>query len=178
MTTSPTLIVAYVDDEGRYGYVADAASQMASTSTARLIFYAPGAGTGRTGEKLGTSHPGYFELEDLSEAGLGHLETQVRQARDVGVQAFAWVPDSDGATELADYAARQGADLIMLPAEKGRGGFLTSLFSHSFEQDLEEKGREVALVDEDGSIEYPQHEEAHDEGAESTRAAARDARLQ
>jgi len=177
MTTSPTLIVAYVDDQGRYSYVADAAARMASTATARLIFYAPGVSGGRrAGQQAGAHHPGYLELEDLSEAGLGQLASEVRQARDSGVQAFAWVPESDDVTELAEYAAQQGADMIMLPAEKGEAGFLERLFGHSFQENLEQAGRQVALVGEDGSIDYPQHEEAHQEGAESTEAARKDAR--
>jgi hypothetical protein len=177
VTTSPTCIIAYVGEEGRYNYVKEAASRMASTATARLILYYSGAGGSQVGEKLGADHPGYLEMEDLREAGYDHIAADLAPLQESGIQVFAWVPTSDDPGELAEYARRNGADLVMLPAEKGDQGFVERLFRDSFEEQLEEEGQQVALVGVDGNIDYPQHEDAHSKGAESVKQAKKDAQL-
>jgi hypothetical protein len=45
------------------------------------------------------------------------LADQVRVVRAAGVAAFGWLPSKADADSLADYAANQGADLVLISTE-------------------------------------------------------------
>jgi hypothetical protein len=51
---------------------------------------------------------------DLEAAGRHSLADAVRHARDAGVDAGAWLAESDDADDLGDYASRVRADLVLV----------------------------------------------------------------
>jgi len=60
--------------------------------------------------------------DELDTAGRGAVAEQVRQLRSVGVDAWAWLPTSKDAKDLAAYAQRQGASLVLVPPDLGPPG--------------------------------------------------------
>jgi hypothetical protein len=58
-----------------------------------------------------------LEPADLEAAGRADLARVVRAARDAGVEAWAWLPESDTAEALADYVARSGASAVVVAAD-------------------------------------------------------------
>ena len=65
--------------------------------------------------------------EELEAQGRKPLADQVRNLRDVGVDAWAWLPTSADASALAEYAERQGADVILVPRDLEEPGLLERL---------------------------------------------------
>jgi hypothetical protein len=51
---------------------------------------------------------------DLEAAGRHGLADVVRRARDAGVDAGAWLPESDDADDLRDYASHVRADVVLM----------------------------------------------------------------
>lgn len=60
-----------------------------------------------------------LEPADLEAAGRADLARVVRAARDAGVEAWAWLPESDTAEDLAAYVARSGASAVVVAAGDG-----------------------------------------------------------
>jgi len=164
MTTAPTCIIAYTSEDGRYDSVVDAAIETASQAQARLILYdidaaqvfakpMPTEWSGDTDESL---WPDRLTEEDLERAGRHPIAEQVARAREQGVEAYGWLPQDKGADELAEYADEQNADLIMLPADMEDQGLFARLRGAATIQDaVEQTQRPVAVVHEDGEVEYP-----------------------
>jgi hypothetical protein len=65
--------------------------------------------------------------EELEAQGRKPLADQVRSLRDVGVDAWAWLPTSPDAQALARYAEQQGADVILVPKDAEEPGLLDRL---------------------------------------------------
>lgn len=125
MADQPTCIVACTDETGRYAGVLSTAIERAKDSGARLILYAVDAGgtftdarpnkwAGEGEEQVYDKPLGAIELEKL---GLHGLATQVQQAVSAGVDASLWLPQGNPAEELAAYATREGANLVLIPAD-------------------------------------------------------------
>lgn len=162
MATSPKCIIAYTAEDDRYRSVRQAAIQTARESDARLILYDVDAASlfssplpsNWSGEGGGELFPDLLEPEDLERAGRHRIAVQVIEARNKGVDTYGWLPDKKSAEELAEYAEKQAADLIMLPAELQEPGLVDRWRGASVEKAAEETGRPIAVVDEGGSIEY------------------------
>jgi hypothetical protein len=75
-------------------------------------------------------------MQDLEAAGRRPIADQVREAQAAGVEAFGWLPESASADALRDYAARQRADLVLVPAG-----------DEGFDEDV---GAPVEVVPDDG----------------------------
>ncbi len=54
------------------------------------------------------------ELEKLGQHGLA---LQVQHARKAGTDAYGWLPEQSSGKALVEYAAREHAQLILLPAD-------------------------------------------------------------
>jgi hypothetical protein len=61
--------------------------------------------------------PDRLEERHLEFVGRHSVATQVRDAKDHGVDAFAWLPKDHGPAALASYASQQGAVAIVLPRD-------------------------------------------------------------
>jgi hypothetical protein len=58
--------------------------------------------------------------DELDTAGRAPIAGQVRGLRAMGVDAWAWLPTTKAASDLADYAKRQGADVVLVPPDLER----------------------------------------------------------
>jgi hypothetical protein len=126
MTTPRTTIVAVTSDEPRHAAVLDRAAALAAERNARVILFDLDADLGPLESPLPTAWSGDGEEEqfgnrldvgDLEAAGQARLADRVRALRAAGIEAMGWLPPDAGAAALADYAADQGAELVLLSTE-------------------------------------------------------------
>lgn len=127
-THAPATIIAITSDEERHRAVMDRAAELASQSGATVILYDLGADLSPLESPLPTEWSGDGQEEqfgdrldpgDLEAAGQGALADKVRAVRAAGVKAFGWLPDKADGSTLAEYAARQAADLVLVSTEDG-----------------------------------------------------------
>jgi nucleotide-binding universal stress UspA family protein len=126
MTPVPRTIIAVTTEDDRHVMVVDRAAGLAIETNATVILYDldadmgalespfPMASSGdgeedRFGDRLGPN--------DLEAAGRHALADQVRVIRAAGINAFGWLPPKPDADSLVEYAARQGADLVLVSAD-------------------------------------------------------------
>ena len=117
MTDDQRTIVAVTGEDDRYAPVRSRASAMAAGSPSTVILYDVDAAgvfsspvpTEWSGEGEQELTPERMGPDELEAQGRKPLADQVRNLRDVGVDAWAWLPTSADASALAEYAERQGA---------------------------------------------------------------------
>lgn len=122
----PATIIAVTSDDERHQAVIERAAAVASETGATVILFDIDAGNLSPLESaLPTDWSGDGEQEqfgnrldpgDLDAAGQGSLADRVRIVRAAGVTAFGWLPDKSDAKTLAEYAADQAADLVLVSA--------------------------------------------------------------
>lgn len=67
--------------------------------------------------------PERLDIAALEAAGRSEIGVQVGEATKRGIDTTAWLPSSHGADALLEYAERQGASVIVVPAElHAKGG--------------------------------------------------------
>jgi len=164
MATTPTCIVAYTGEDERFRPIDKLATESAKRANARLIFYDSDAASrlGAAGASpLPTIWSGDGEKEQfgnklgpvqLEKAGRSWLKHTVEMARAEGVDAFGWLPSSNSAEGLAEYAAEQHADLVYVPKDLDRSGLSAWLKGQpTLEAVREEVEGPVVTVDLDAS---------------------------
>jgi hypothetical protein len=166
METTPRCIIAYTSEDGRHDAVLRAAIKLAQPATADLILYDIDAAPAFVGESPlpGAWSAAGSELQwptrlspaDLERAGRHGIAGQVQAARDVGVQAFGWLPGKRDAGSLAAYAAQEGADLLLIPAELDSPSVGERLRGETVSKLQEATDVRIALVGEDDVVEYVQ----------------------
>lgn len=189
MTTAPTCIIAYASEDNRYLPIVEAAIDTARQAEARLILYdidaAPG-GLGQTTDPLAgvplptiwggdtdaALLPDRLDVQDLEYAGRHSIAHYVTEARHRGVETFGWLPSSRSASDLIAYAEEQGADLIMIPRELEDPSLIERLRGETAEK-ARQSPIPIALVDQLGRVEYPEHKHPHE--ARSLHDSAADA---
>jgi hypothetical protein len=130
-TQSKQTIVAVTGEDDRYRAVRSRATALAAGGRGTVILYDLDAGglfasplpTGWSGEgeqELAEQEAGprdRLDPDELDVAGRAEVADQVRQLRSMGVDAWAWLPTSKDAGDLAEYAERQGASLVLVPPD-------------------------------------------------------------
>jgi hypothetical protein len=124
-SAEPGPVVAVTAEDDRFQAARQLGQRLASEAGQPLILYdwdAPSV----LAEPLPTwwSSEGSDELfserldaRQLDTAGRSPIARQVDAARSDGVQAFGWLPSDHGPGALADYARRQHASTIVVPAD-------------------------------------------------------------
>ena len=154
MSTSPTIVLAYIREDVRYAPVRMAAIEAAQGANAQLILYdadsaslfsspLPSNWSGDTsdrpfGDKL--------TPEELEAAGRPELAIHVRSARSAGVDAFGWLASSRGTNEFTEYADTQGADLLVVPEDLHDEGLMARLRRAPTPGDIAEKAERAVLT--------------------------------
>jgi hypothetical protein len=118
-------IVAYIDEEGQYDYVAVQAVEQAADWDGTLILYDSSAASAFTepiasdmsaqgeGEQFGDP----LRADELHRLGRPSIAGLVEEARDRGVDAWGWLPSERGVGGFLRYGDEHGADLLILPME-------------------------------------------------------------
>lgn len=118
-------IVAYTAEDGRLDSVRAVAIERARRDDARLVLYDVDAAglfhkplpTNWSGEGSENEFGDVLGPADLERAGRHPIASQVTEARDAGVDAWAWLPGELGEDHLADYLHRVGASVLFVPAD-------------------------------------------------------------
>jgi len=123
-------IVAVTGEDDRFDAIRSRATAIAAGSGSTVILYdIDAAGVFASPVPTGWSGDGEKELLDeeashdrlddaaLDTAGRGAIAHQVRSMRAMGVDAWGWLPTKRDTADLAEYAARQGASLVLVPGE-------------------------------------------------------------
>ncbi len=152
----PTCIIAYIGEGERYWPLVERSIDIARSSGARLVLYDADAGSG-LGAPLPTWWSGDGAPEqfgnrlgpvELEKAGREELRDRVIRARDMGVDAYGWLPKSRGAKDLAEYASEQRADLLIIPSELEQTGLTDWLKGRPSADDIAtETNRPIIEVD-------------------------------
>lgn len=134
-------IVAVAGEDGRYDHVWRRGVELARERHARLVLFDVDAklspledplptGWSADGEEKEYSEPerrGHpLTVADLEAVGRGPLADRVREANGAGIEAFGWLPDEAGTAQLADFAAREHAELVVLPDDADTAGIETA----------------------------------------------------
>jgi hypothetical protein len=126
MPDTPRTIIAVTTEDDRHRMVVERAAGIASETKATVILYDLDADMGLLESPLPTGWSGDGEEEqfgdrleprDLEAAGRNALADQVRVVRAAGIDAFGWLPPKADADSLVEYAARQGAELVLISAD-------------------------------------------------------------
>jgi len=133
--TDARTIVAVTGEDDRYAPVRSRASAMAAGSPSTVILYdvdAPGVFSSPVPNQWGSEGepdlvPERMGPDELEAQGRKPLADQVRNLRGVGIDAWAWLPTSPDASALAEYAERQGAEVILVPKDLEEPGLLDRL---------------------------------------------------
>jgi hypothetical protein len=138
-------IVAVTGEDDRYRALRTRATTLADDEPTTVILYDLDAGglfaspvpTGWSGEgerELTNEEAGPADRlgpDELETAGRAPIAEQVRALRATGVDAWAWLPTSRDARDLAAYAERQGAALVLVPPDLERPGLLDRVAGHA-----------------------------------------------
>jgi hypothetical protein len=122
----PRTIVAVTGEDDRYDRVRRMGTQRALDEHATLILYDLDAGRDPLESPLPTEWsaegtddvPDRLGPEELEAAGRHAIADQVRGARDLGIDAWGWLPDDDDASALVGYAQSQVDPLILVPDDE------------------------------------------------------------
>ena len=126
MATPRNTIVAVTSEDPRHVPVLTRAAAAARERDAQVILFDLDADYGPFESPLPTAWSGDGEedqfgsrlnAQDLDAAGQPRLAERVRALVTAGIRATGWLPPKADADALAEYAAKQGAELVLLSTE-------------------------------------------------------------
>jgi hypothetical protein len=132
MTADPgsRTIVAVTGEDDRYDAVRSRATDLAADGNGTVILYdidaagvfaspVPTEWSGEGQEELLDEEASHERLDPqaLDTAGRATIAEQVRRLRAAGIDAWGWLPTKRDAADLAAYAERQRADLVLVPRD-------------------------------------------------------------
>jgi nucleotide-binding universal stress UspA family protein len=115
-------ILAVVTEDGSAA-VRRRAVELARERGAELILWDADAGSGLLESPLPNQWSAHGEgeqfgdrlsINDLEAAGRAPLARQLQEIQQAGVRASAWLPEKNNAETLREYAARQGATVVVI----------------------------------------------------------------
>ena len=126
MNGQTSCFVVLTDETGRYTGAVDKALSRAEADGAKVILYdvtASGSAFSdpRPNQWAGEGEKEQYELPldpvKLERLGRHEFALQVERARKRGIDAYGWLPKSNGRDALAQYAASVQATLVLVPAD-------------------------------------------------------------
>lgn len=121
-----TIVAVTTIEDDRHAAVRRRAATIAGSAGSTVILWAADAKTSPLEAPLPTEWSGEGEEEqfgdrlgpnDLEAAGREPLARQVDELRERGIEAWGWLPDPADAEHLAEYAAGQGATLVLVSTD-------------------------------------------------------------
>ena len=154
MTSEPTRIIAWMGEGEHFASLLQQAIELAKGADASLVLYDADAAS-RFAAPLPSNWSGtgaeylfgdLLSPNDLERAGRGAMAEHVRAALTAGVKASGWLPGSRSADTLAEYAAKIGADMIILPDDLEDRSMYQRFRGDPSPSDVEEKTHRPTLV--------------------------------
>ncbi len=124
----PTNVVAVTSEDGSHAGVVRRAGRIARDFGTAVILWDRDAATSPLESPLPTDWSGDGEEQqfgdrlgpnDLVTTGHEALAREVGQLRQEGVDAWGWLPETADAEHLAEYAADQSAELVLVSTDDG-----------------------------------------------------------
>ena len=115
-------IVAVVNDEAAADPVVQRATELGFERGARVVLYDVGARASLLESPLPTEFasdgpdrgvPPMLTADDLEAAGQAPLARRVRALSEAGIEAYGWLPETNKADDLRDYAQAIGASAVV-----------------------------------------------------------------
>jgi hypothetical protein len=151
------VIVAVTGEDDRYGAIRTRASALAAGGRGTVILYdidaagvfaspVPTEWSGEGEKELVEDEAVHDRLDAdaLETAGRAAIAAQVRSLRSIGVDAWGWLPTKKDAADLAAYAERQGASLVLVPKDLERPNLVDRVVGNEG----------TALADEEGPVRF------------------------
>ena len=119
-----TTIVAVTSEDDAHRDVRQAALERALRDGATLILYDVTAGENPLESPLPTEWSAEGTEDDVGDrlapdeleaAGRASIARQVQDARDQGIDAWGWLPESSDRTTLLEYAVKLGSSVVLVP---------------------------------------------------------------
>ena len=159
-TFTPTCIAALVDEAGDYDHVTRAATDLAAEAGARLLLYDVSSASAfrepvaseLSAEGVGEEFGPLLTEEDLETLGHHPLAERVRAARAAGIDAWGRLASEHGAEPFLEFAEREGADLVLVPAELDDPGLVDRLRGETLEDAEASATVPVVPVDRTGRL--------------------------
>jgi hypothetical protein len=130
-------IVAVTGEDDRYRSVRSRATALAAGTGSTVILYdidaagvfaspVPTQWSGEGQEELTEQEASddRLDADALDTAGRSAIADQVRSLRSVGIDAWGWLAVKRDARELAAYAERLGADVVLVPKDLEQPGLV------------------------------------------------------
>jgi hypothetical protein len=151
-------VVVWTGEDDRYRPVRERATSLARERGASLILYDVDAAsplaspvpTEWASEGPDRGVPDRLDVQDLEAAGRAAVAAQVREARAAGTDAWGWLPQQATTEDLVEYARREGASVVVLPADLESPSLGNRLTGKTAEPAEEAGSLQVVLVDEKG----------------------------
>lgn len=118
-----TIVAVTTADDDSHAAVRKRAAAIAGSAGSTVILWAADSAPSPLESPLPTEWSGDGEEQqfgdrlgpdDLVAAGRDPLARQVDELRERGIETWAWLPDTADAEHLAEYAADQGASLVLV----------------------------------------------------------------
>jgi hypothetical protein len=122
---TPGAIVVVTGEDDRFAVARETAAGRARRGHRAVILYdwdaasilAEPLPTWWSSDGWNRRFPDRLDPEQLDALGRSSIADQVRDLRDRGLVTFAWLPSDHGPGALAEYAAGQRADVIVIPRD-------------------------------------------------------------
>jgi hypothetical protein len=159
-TLAPTCIAAFVDERGELDHVRRAGMDLAGKHGARLLLYDSTSGSAFT-EPVASELSAEGESEkfgpllsdvDLETLGRQEVARHVREAREGGIDAWGRLASQHGVEPFLEFAASQGADLVLLPEELEDPTIVDRLRGETVDEAEDKSSVPIALVDRRGRL--------------------------
>ncbi|MDQ3938808.1 MAG: hypothetical protein M3253_09045 [Chloroflexota bacterium] len=157
-------MIALTGEDDRYAYARHAGMRIAREEALPLILYDVDAASllneplpsGWSADGAPDQYGDRLTADELDRLGRGPIARQVEEAEAAGVEAYGWLPTSHGPDPLADYARRQGARVLIMPADREEVDPLTAILVgtlHPIDRLEEEAPARILVAHPDGTLE-------------------------
>lgn len=157
-------VIAVTAEDDRYAHSRRAGMRLAREARLPLILYDIDAASlldeplpsGWSAEGEAEQYGDRLSADELRRLGRTPIAEQVEEAQAEGTDAYGWLPTSHGPDPLAEYAWRQQARYVVMPAEREEVDPLTAILVgtlHPIDHLEEEVPARIIVAHADGSVE-------------------------
>lgn len=156
-------MIAMTTEDDRFAHARRAGVKAAREESLPLILYDIDAASllnepmpgDWSAEGAGDQFGDRLTAQQLHRLGRGAIARQVEEAEADGVEAYGWLPTSHGPDPLTEYAFRQKARVVVVPAEREEVDPLTAMLVgtlHPIDRLEDEVAARILVAHADGSV--------------------------
>ncbi|CAN5853928.1 hypothetical protein BH24CHL6_BH24CHL6_14840 [soil metagenome] len=157
-------VIAMTTEDDRFAHARRAGLNAAREASLPLILYDIDAASllnepmpgGWSAEGAGDQFGDRLTAHQLHRLGRSAIARQVEEAEADGVEAYGWLPTSHGPDPLTEYAFRQKARVVVVPAKREEVDPLPAMLVgtlHPIDRLEDEVAARILVAHADGSVE-------------------------